>query len=193
MSGDDFARLAYLIILGSAIAGWLFIESRGRMGQAVRQALAWALIFVGVAAGYGLWQDIGWKTGRERAVVTDSGQIILPRERNGHFYLTLTISGEPIRFMVDTGATAIVLSDSAQAALGIDRSELVYTGRARTANGEIRTARVTLRDVRLGDIHEGDLRGSVGDGPLEVSLLGMDYLRRFSSVEMTPDRLILTR
>ena len=40
MDGDDFARLAYLVILGSAIAGWLVIESRGRMGQAARQALA---------------------------------------------------------------------------------------------------------------------------------------------------------
>lgn len=193
MSGDEFARLAYLILLGSAIAGWLFIESRGRLGQAARQALAWALIFVGIAAAYGLWQDIGWKTGRERAVITEAGQIVIPRERNGHFYLTLTIAGKPIRFMVDTGATAIVLSDNAVAALGIDKRDLVYTGRARTANGEIRTARITLPDVRLGEISEGDLRGSVGDGPLEVSLLGMDYLRRFSSIEMTSDRLILTR
>jgi aspartyl protease family protein len=193
MNGDDFARLAYLIILGSAIAGWLFVESRGRLGQAARQALAWALIFLGVAAGYGLWQDMQARSIGSNAIATSDTQVVVPRGRGGHFYLTLTVQGEPIRFMVDTGATAIVLSDADTARLGIDKSQLAFLGRARTANGEIRTALVTLRDVRLGDVAEGDLIASVGDGPLDISLLGMDYLRRFSRVEMTPDTLVLTR
>lgn len=193
MSGDDFARLAYLIILGAALLGWFVIESRGRLGQAARQGLAWVLIFVGLAAGYGLWQDIRGKVVGDITVVSETGQVVIPRDRGGHFYLTLTVSGEPVRFMVDTGATAIVLSDRDVDRLGIDRAALVFLGRARTANGEIRTARVPLRDVRLGDYVEGDLTASVGDGPLGVSLLGMDYLRRFQRVEMTPDQLILTR
>ena len=192
MDGDDFARLAYLVILGSAIAGWLVIESRGRMGQAARQALAWVLIFVGVSAGYGLWQDMRPQI-TNSARMTDAGQVIIPRGRDGHFHLELQIDNIPVRFMVDTGATAIVLSDRDVERLGIDRDSLVFLGRARTANGEIRTARVTLRDVRLGDFQDGDLVGSVGDGPLGVSLLGMDYLRRFTKIEMTEQQLILTR
>ncbi len=193
MTGDDFARLAYLIILCSAIAGWLVVESRGRMGQMARQALAWLLIFVGLAAAYGLWQDFA--PSGQRAVLAQQGgsQIVVQRAPDDHFYLTLDVAGQPLRFMVDTGATSIVLSDRDADRLGIDRAALAYTGQARTANGIIRTARVTLPDVSLEGQPMGNLSAWVGDGPLDISLLGMEFLNRFDRVEMARDRLVLTR
>lgn len=192
MTGDDFAQLAYLLILGSAIVGWLVVESRGRMGQMARQALAWALIFVGLAAAYGLWQDFA-PSGQRQSVAIDGAQrIVLDRAQDDHFYLTLDVDGTPIRFMVDTGATSIVLGDRDADRLGIDRRSLAYIGEARTANGTIRTARVTLRNLRLEGAAMGDMAAWVGDGPLDVSLLGMEFLNRFERVEMARDRLVLT-
>lgn len=192
MSGDDFARLAYLIILGSAIIGWLVVESRGRMGQAARQALAWLLIFVGLAAAYGLWNDLAFTS--QRQVVAEQGtQIVIDRGPDNHFHLTLDVGDKPVRFMVDTGATTIVLGNRDADRLGIDRRGLAYLSEARTANGTIRTARVTLRDVALEGIKLGDLTAWVGDGQLDVSLLGMEFLNRFERVEMARDRLVLTR
>lgn len=192
MTGDDFATLAYLLLLASALGGWLVVESRGRLGQAARQALAWLLIFVGVVAAYGLWQDMDLPTGRQQAV-EGGARIELIRAGDEHFYLTLQVGDLPVRFMVDTGASNIVLSDRDTDRLGIDRKSLAYLGQARTANGTIRTARVTLRDVRLEGEPLGDLPAWVGDGPLEVSLLGMEFLNRFSSVEMARDKLVLVR
>lgn len=192
MSGDDFARLAWLILLGSAIGGWLIVESRGRMGQMARQALAWLLILVGLTAGYGLWKDMGLRD-PQQAVVRQDGQIVVPRGPDDHFYLTLTIGETPVRFMVDTGATNIVLSDRDTDRLGIDRRGLAFLGTADTANGTIRTARVTLSDVRLEGEPMGNLPAWVGDGPLGISLLGMDFLNRFEKVEMSRDRLVLSR
>lgn len=192
MSGDEFARIAYLILLGSAIVGWLVVESRGRMGQATRQALAWALIFVGVAAGYGLWQDMGI-SGQRQSIVADGREISLNMAQDGHFYLTLTVRDIPVRFMIDTGATSVVLSDRDAARLGIDRRSLAFVGEARTANGTIRTARVMLDDVRLEGHPEGAVAAWVGDGRLDVSLLGMDFLNRFERVEISGSRLILRR
>ena len=192
MSGDDFARLAWLILLGSAVGGWLIVESRGRMGQMARQALAWLLIVVGLAAGYGLWQDMGLRD-PQQAVVRQDGQIVVPRAPDDHFYLTLTIGETPVRFMVDTGATNVVLSDRDTDRLGIDRRGLAFLGTADTANGTIRTARVTLSDVRLEGEPLGNLPAWVGDGPLGISLLGMDFLNRFDKVEMSRDRLVLSR
>lgn len=193
MTGDDFARLAYLIILGSAIIGWLVVESRGRMGQMARQALAWMLIFVGLAAAYGLWQDFAPSGQRAVLASQDGGQIVVQRAPDDHFYLTLQVDGTPVRFMVDTGATTIVLSDRDADRLGIDRRSLAYIGEARTANGTIRTARVSLPDVRLEGTPMGTLTAWVGDGPLDISLLGMEFLNRFDRVEMARDRLVLTR
>ncbi|WP_323041687.1 retropepsin-like aspartic protease family protein [Gemmobacter sp.] len=192
MSGDDLARLAWLILLGSAVGGWLIVESRGRMGQMARQALAWLLILVGLTAGYGLWKDMGLRD-PQQAVVRQDGQIVVPRAPDDHFYLTLTIGETPVRFMVDTGATNVVLSDRDTDRLGIDRRGLAFLGTADTANGTIRTARVTLSDVRLEGEPLGNLPAWVGDGPLGISLLGMDFLNRFDKVEMSRDRLVLSR
>lgn len=192
MSGDDFARLAYLVVLGSAVIGWLVVESRGRLGQMARQSLAWLLIVVGLAAGYGLWKDFALRA-PDQAVLRQDGQIVVARAPDDHFYLTLDIGSTPVRFMVDTGASTVVLSDRDTDRLGIDRRGLAFFGSAQTANGTIRTARITLRDVRLDGEPLGDLLASVGDGPLGISLLGMDFLNRFEKVEMSRDRLVLTR
>ena len=54
MEGDTLARVGYLAIILVALGGWVVVEFRHRMGQALRMALAWGLIFVGVMAGFGL-------------------------------------------------------------------------------------------------------------------------------------------
>ena len=193
MDSDTFGRLAYLGLLGAAILGWLVVENRGRMGAMLRQGLAWGLIFLGVVAGYGLWSDIRTEVAPRQAVMAEGGRVEIPRAPDGHFYLTLYVNGTPVRFMIDTGATNVVLSGRDADRLGIDRNALAFTGEARTANGTIRTARVTLPEVTLDGRPEGRLAAWVGDGALDISLLGMEYLGRFERVEIARDRMILTR
>jgi aspartyl protease family protein len=103
------------------------------------------------------------------------------------------VNGEPVRFVVDTGATQIVLSKSDARRVGLDVDDLVYLGRAYTANGEVRTAPVKLDTVSIGPIKDSNVRAVVNDGAMEGSLLGMEYLQRFSSVEIGGGKLILTR
>lgn len=196
MDGDELARLGYLMLLLAAIAGWFVVENRRRLGAMARQAAAWGLIFLGLIAVFGLWQDIGRHLlPQQAALVGPAGasRIDLPRARDGHYYMTLEVGGVPVRFMVDTGASSVVLSNRDAERLGIDRSRLILTGEARTANGVIRTARVTLREVTLNGHPEGRVPAVVGDGDLGLSLLGMDFLRRFARVEIAADRLVLTR
>jgi aspartyl protease family protein len=193
MDGETLGRLTYLVLLGAALGGWLLVENRRRMGQMLRLALAWGLIFLGVVAAWGLWSDIRRATVPVQAVVAGGGRVELPRAPDGHYYLTLTVAGTPVRFMIDTGATNVVLADRDVDRLGIDRRSLVFLGTARTANGTVRTAPVTLDDVRLGPVAEGRLTAWVGDGPLEMSLLGMDYLGRFARIEIAGDRMALQR
>lgn len=191
MDGDTLARVAYLGLLIVAVGGYLLVEYRGKLGQAARGFMAWGLIFVGVAAGYGLWTDMRTQLNPRQSVAT-SGAIELPRAPDGHYYLTLEINGKPLEFLVDTGATNIVLSHNDAERLGLDLNDLVYLGSAQTANGVVRTARLTLTDVRLGPIRDEELTAFVTDGDMEESLLGMDYLGRFR-IEIAADRMILTR
>ena len=191
MDGDIVARLAYLGIILVALIGWVLVEYRGKLGFAVRSAVAWGMIFVGAAAGYGLWGDIRGSILPDQ-MVTQSGQIEVPRAQDGHYYLTLVIDGTKIEFLADTGASTVVLSDRDARKLGIDLDGLAYLGQAETANGVVRTANVSLKDVELGPYRDRQINASVTKGAMEVSLLGMDYLGLYR-IEIDQGKMILSR
>ena len=190
LSTDDIARLMYLGIILASLAAWVAIEYRTNMGRALRSLLAWGLIFLGLMAGYGLWGDI------RRDILpmqqAQGGQVTIPRAADGHYHPNLTINGREINFIADTGASDVVLTQADARKLGIDPGKLAYIGQAMTANGVVRTASVTLHDVTFGPYHDAEIRASVNDGEMDCSLLGMDYLGRFT-VTMAGDRMILSR
>jgi aspartyl protease family protein len=190
MDNNTLLRLVYLVLLLCAVGGWVLVEYRNRFGQALRTSLAWALIFVGLMAGYGLWTDL--RSDVQRQAVMVGGAMEVPRSPDGHYYLTLDVAGKPISFMVDTGATNVVLSKSDAQSLGIDTEALVYLGEAQTANGIVRTSRVKLADVTLGPWSDPVLPAWVNDGAMDGSLLGMDYLGKFH-IEFAGDRMLLRR
>ncbi|KZY32592.1 aspartyl protease [Roseovarius sp. HI0049] len=193
MSEFDYARVFYLVLLGSAVVLWFFAQNRNSLGKITQQAIIWALIFVGVIAAVGLWGDIRNTVMPGQAVVTEGGRIELPRAADGHYYLTADVNGTPIRFVVDTGATQIVLAKADAEKAGLATEDLSFVGRAFTANGEVRTAPVRLERVEVGPLVDTDVRAVVNEGELDQSLLGMEYLQRFTSVEITNGTLVLTR
>lgn len=193
LSDWDWGRLIYLVLLGSVLAFWFFVHNRQNLGKTLQQALAWVLIFVGVIAAVGLWDDIRTSVRPSLGNLTSDGTIEVPRARDGHFYLTLIINDVPVEFMVDTGASQVVLTQSDASRIGIDTVDLAYVGRAMTANGEVRTAPVRLDQVVLGPISDNNMPAQVNGGEMRTSLLGMTYLQRWESIQMTSDRLVLTR
>lgn len=192
MDTNDYARLIYLALLAAAVGGYFFTQNRGSWPKHAQQGAIWALIFVGVVAGYGLWGDIS-RDLRPRQAMLENGQVEVPRMFDGHFYLTARLNGEPVEFVVDTGATDVVLTRADAARIGIDLDTLAFTGRAYTANGTVRTASATVNEVALGRITDRNLRVLVNEGEMDQSLLGMAYLRRFSKIEIEDDKLVLTR
>ncbi|GFE64058.1 retropepsin-like aspartic protease family protein [Litoreibacter roseus] len=193
MSGDDIASFLYLALLGSVIVGYYLVSNRNKMGELARNAALWGLIFVGAIAGVALWQDNRDKVLGRQMVSVETGSIEVPRAPDGHFYLTLDVGEVPIEFVVDTGATEVVLSLQDARRVGIDPDSLIFSGQAQTANGSVRTASATLDDVRLGPFEDGRVRVSVNEGAMDTSLLGMTYLRRFGRIEIAGDRLVLER
>lgn len=193
MSGEDTGQLIYLILLGAVIGSYFFVSGRKNLGETARAASLWVFIFIGVIVAYGLWSDVKDTVMPRQAVSVETGLIEAPRQADGHYYLTLDVGGVPVNFVVDTGATEVVLSEADAKRVGIDPENLIYSGRASTANGVVRTAQVRLEDVSISGFDEGSLRASVNEGALETSLLGMSYLQRFERIEIRGDRLILER
>lgn len=191
MKGDNFGQLIYLGILLAALAGWVLVEYRQRMGQALRTALAWGMIIVGLMAGYGLWNDAK-NSGFARQTMGEAGELIVPRSADGHYYLTLTINGQAVEFVADTGATNVVLSPADAKRVGIDPADLNFMHSAETANGTVDIARTKLDTVVLGPFADRDVTAWVNGAPMEGSLLGMDYLGMFE-IKIAGDRMVLRR
>jgi aspartyl protease family protein len=185
-------QMTYLLLLGLAIGGSAIVAGRKNMGKMAQQAAIWVLIFIGVIGAYGLWEDIG-RDVSARQTVMDDGQIAVPRNGDGHYYLTLDINNVPIRFVVDTGASQIVLTQDDARRIGIDPSSLNYLGSASTANGVVRTAPVMLDTVALEDTRDTGLPAVVNGGAMQDSLLGMTYLGLYKRLEIANGDLVRTR
>lgn len=194
LSSDEIARLVYLILLGGVLVSYAVVATRGQLGTTLRHMVLWGLLFTGVVAGYGLWESMTPRLlGIQQDV--DGRAIEVRRHRDGHFHLTLELTGPrggqpvPVRFILDTGATEMVLTRADAAKLGFAEGDLAFTGTARTANGITRTAPIRLDLVRMGASEQRNVRALVNEGQLHVSLLGMGYLSRFSRLEIAGDRL----
>ena len=194
MSGDSLASLGYSALLLLALGGAYLASHRQSVGKSLQMALVWGMIFMGCMAIYGLWGDISRDYGRKSLPITQQyGAIALPRASDGHYYVTAEVNGTKIKFLVDTGASDIVLSRLDAARIGFDLDRLAFLGSARTANGVVPIAYGRLKTIRLGHHLDQLVSVSINGGEMDKSLLGMSYLGRFGRIEMTQDQLILRR
>ena len=176
-----FYLLILLVIGGSLIFG----DFRNRFARAIHQLGIWAVIIASVTIIFSMRAEIEGRLFPSATVAVEGGDIILTRSRDGHFYATLQINGADIPFIVDTGASQIVITTADALRAGIDPDSLNYIGRAQTANGIVRTAPIKLDSVQFGDRVDQRVRASVNGGDMETSLLGMSYLSKFEKIEIT--------
>ena len=105
-------------------------------------------------------------------------QIKLTAQTGGHFLTSGSINGRTVNFVVDTGATNVVLSAAEADRIGLayKNGSLTYSS---TANGTIVAYRVRLGSIRIGDVQVYDIDGTVVPAPMPFVLLGNSYLQRF--------------
>ena len=192
MSTEQIMQLTYLVLLGAAIGGSAIVAGRSNMGKMAQQAAIWALIFLGVIGAYGLWGDISQNVSPRQAAMAD-GTITVPRGAGGHYFIEIAVNETPVRFIVDTGASQVVLSERDARRVGIVPEELTYSGLATTANGTVPTAPVILDNMTLEGITDGPVSAVVNGGAMDESLLGMSYLGLYDRIEISNNQLVLTR
>lgn len=191
MDSSDFPRFAYLVLLLIAVGGYVLVESRKNLGKTLHQAAIWAVIFLGAVAIAGLWPAIRRAAGTATPMLTAEG-IEVPVAPDGHFYVTALVNGAEVRFVVDTGASDIVLTLRDAERAGFDKAGLAFTGTAQTANGLVETANVRIGSFDLAGVVDENVAASVNGGELDTSLLGMRYLSRYE-MTVSRDRLVLKR
>lgn len=125
---------------------------------------------------------------RSAAPAPDRQSVTLAADPRGHFFSEGAVNGSPMRFLIDTGATVVALPASDARRLGVDyrRGQPGFTN---TAGGVVKTYRVRLDRVRLGEIELTGVEGVVIEQGLDIALLGMSFLNR---LEMKREGQIMT-
>ena len=191
MARSDSATLIYLLLLAAAVGWMVYPQFRRQLGSAARLAVTWVFIFLAVIAAYGLWEDVSHISLFRTSVEENSPAVRLQRQDDGHFYADLIVNGAKTRFLIDTGATGVILSAADAAAAGINPSRLNYSGQAATANGVIQTAYVSIDKLRLGNFIDFGFPASVTRSDIPVSLLGQTYLSQFANISIDYDTLTI--
>ncbi|MFP4063031.1 MAG: TIGR02281 family clan AA aspartic protease [Halochromatium sp.] len=108
-------------------------------------------------------------------------QVVLRQSIGGHYVASGTINGEPVIFMLDTGATMVSLSRQLARRLDLPMRP---GGMSKTANGMVQTWITHLDSVSLGGLTAHNLRATVlPNFPGDQVLLGMDFLKRFELIQ----------
>lgn len=119
------------------------------------------------------------------------GQVRLPREADGHYYADGRVNGRPVTFLIDTGATYVVLTPADAERVGVRLHELEFNRRMSTANGVTRAALIEVRELNVGRARVRDVEAMVIESGLDISLLGMNWLSRHRRVEATADAMVI--
>jgi len=189
---DVVASFGYLAVLLLAVGGWWMASNRPSIGKTLQMALVWGMIFMGGMAIYGLWNDIS-NDYYSAQIISSDGEITIPRASDGHYYVKAKINGVDISFLVDTGASDLVLTREDAEKVGIKVENLPFLGSANTANGTVPIAYTRLAEVSLGPYLDRAVSASINGGEMLKSLLGMSYLGLYDRIEILSDRLVLYR
>jgi aspartyl protease family protein len=118
-------------------------------------------------------------------------QGVIRKSTDGHYWANGQVNGANVRFLVDTGATAVALTPDDARRLGFDPDGLKYTSRVVTAAGPTRAASVRLASLTVSGARLDNVDALVIEKGLDTSLLGMTYLGRLASFQATREALIL--
>ena len=124
-----------------------------------------------------------------QVTVSMTGDLTIPRARDGHFYVSGTVAGQPVMFLVDTGASLVTVSKEFAEVAGLAAGTPT---RFHTANGVIDGRVVADVPVSIGPAAVSGVKvavGLVGTGR-DKALLGQSFLSRFQ-ITLTRDDMIL--
>ncbi|MEQ1725143.1 MAG: TIGR02281 family clan AA aspartic protease [Sphingopyxis sp.] len=129
---------------------------------------------------------------RESAVPASTAPSAIARDGSGHYRVTALVNGGSAVMLVDTGASVVVLTQNDALAAGINPAPSQYTGRARSAAGEMAVAPITIERISVAGIERRSVQGVVAQGnALPTSLLGQSFLSSLHEVRIADGAMTL--
>lgn len=106
----------------------------------------------------------------------DGGTLVLRQSRDGHYYANGSINGHEVRFMVDTGATSVALSEGLARKIGL---RFGAKSEGMTANGPTEQWLTVIDHIAIGDVGMARIPAAILPNMDDDVLLGMAFLRHF--------------
>ena len=186
-------------IMAGALVGLIALTLfRQRFSRVLESALIWVILAALLTLGYTYRFELREVADRMLAelipgyVATKGRTVEIARGAGGGFSVGAHVNGARVAMVLDTGASAVVLTQEAAKAAGLPLEVLNYSVNVDTANGRTRAAPVTLDRLSIGGIIERSVPALIAQpGQLRTSLLGMTFLNRLESWEVRGDKLLM--
>lgn len=199
LNPDEFVLLAGFAGVVLVMTSWIVNAFRRHWTDGVWAFVLWSLVATGFVGVYirrdsvvNAFDRLIGEVSQGRAVVNESGEVVVARRANGSFTVAGRVNDRETRFIFDTGASTVVLTAESATATGVSAGSLNYSVPVATANGRTLAAPVILDSVTVGSITERRIQALVAKpGVLHENLLGMTFLERLGSYEVRGNRLIL--
>ena len=198
LSTGEFGSLAYQVALLVFLGAAVLTMFRERFTQALTAALLWVMVGLVLVVAYSYRFELHAVADRVLVVlvpghVVSHGRMVeIGRANDGDFSVRAQINGAHVQMVLDTGASSVVLTREDAKAAGLPLEVLNYTINIDTANGRTKAAPVTLDRITIGGLEERSVEALVAQpGQLRMSLLGMSFLNRLQSWQVSGDRLTL--
>ncbi|HEX7758999.1 MAG TPA: TIGR02281 family clan AA aspartic protease [Caulobacteraceae bacterium] len=163
-----------------------------------RNVAIWVGLVGVLALGYayrGELSDAGQRLRAEllpdHAISTGAHEMVVAQDSDGQYSITGAVNGTPVRFIIDTGASDVVLSPDDARRMGLDLDSLKFSHPYSTANGVGSGADYKAQTVRAGAVQFSNLDVSINRAPMGASLLGMTFLKRLDSFEVKDGKMTL--
>jgi aspartyl protease family protein len=117
-------------------------------------------------------------------------EVTVDRSSDGHFYVEVLVDEKPVRFLVDTGASAVTLTPEDARKLGIEVKKGEYELIGQGASGIVRGKFVDVASIQLGEFRQTDAKVAVVQGS-SVSLLGQPFLEQLDEIVIRKDVMLL--
>ncbi len=193
--GEEYIKAFYYIIWILFLSSFLFYNEKKEIIKSGKYLLIWLLIFSVIIAIYS-YKDIFLNNRVVSSLIPGYGyksdnKLTYIKSKDNHFYINATVNNQNIKFMVDTGASSIILNKKDAVKIGIDLQNLTYDRAFSTANGVIYCATVKLPYLKIKDLLLEDIYVAINPSDSNISLLGMSFLQYFYKYEFNQDSLTL--
>ena len=157
------------------------------------------VVLVAALSGYAYRYELRGVADRVLAVLIpgtaiDTGQkeVTVFRRPDGQFVVNGAVNGRRVAFVLDTGASSVVLRAEDAAKMKIALAHLDYDVEVSTANGRTLAAEFSIPRLSIGAISQDNVRALIArPGALRENLLGMTFLNGLASFTVADDRLVM--